>query len=109
MDPENLDIGSLADARRKAIVESLREITLEELKQLAESLFTYLDHPWREPYDRFLAENPSGTFFHANTGNGAEVIYCRSREKGLWYVPRKAIGALQEKGLQALREIVDAR
>ncbi len=109
MEPENLDLGSIVDARRKAVAESLREITLDELKQLAESLFTYLDHPWRETYEQFLADNPAGTFFHADTGNGAEVIYCRTHEKGLWFIPRKAVGVLQEQGLKALREIVDAR
>lgn len=109
MENENLNMDQITQARREAVERSLRTIGIEELKALGEQLFPNLQHPWRETYFSFLHENPAATFHHAEAGQGVEVIYCRSREKGLWFVPGTGLGPLQPRGLAILKEIVDGK
>ncbi len=109
MESENLDIESIMHARRDAVAESIREISVEELKSLEASLFPYLDHPWRAPFRQFLDENAGSAFYHATTNDRIQVLYCRTREKGIWFVPGSGVGILQAPALKVLREVVDAR
>ena len=48
----------ITKARRKAIAESIRTISAEELKALGEKLFPGVDHSWREKFFAFINENP---------------------------------------------------
>ena len=57
MEPENVDIESITDARRKAIEQTIEPIGIDELKSLGEKLFPFLDHPWRNTYFQFLEDN----------------------------------------------------
>jgi len=45
MEPENLDIESVTDGRRKAIEKTIEPIGVEELKSLGEKIFPFFDHP----------------------------------------------------------------
>lgn len=108
MPSENLNMDDLNDARRKAIAENIRTISVEELKSLGEGLFPYLDHPWRTKFFDFLNENAGATFHHATTSDRFHVIYCHARDRGMWFLPGSGMGPLQANGLKALKEIVEA-
>ena len=108
MDPENLDIESIMSERRHAIEETIREVSVAELQTLGDKLFPDVTHPWLQKYHDFLEENRGAIFYHGSTHEHIHVVYCRSKEKGIWFIPGVGIGILQEKGLKALREIVDA-
>jgi hypothetical protein len=108
MSIESLDPDSLLESRRKAIANNIHPISVEELKALGEGLFPYLDHPWREVFFNFVSENSGSTFYHASTDENAHIIYCREKDKGMWFRPGSGMGPLQSKGLRVLKEIVEA-
>lgn len=107
MSSEELDLNAILENRREAIKESIQPISLDELKKLGELLFPFLDHPWRETFFNFLKENASSSFYHAETRDRVHVLYCRDKERGIWFIPGSGLGPLQAKGLKALKEIVD--
>jgi hypothetical protein len=90
MEPENLDIESITDARRKAIEQTIEPISIEQLKSLGEKIFPFFDHPWRNTFFQFVEENSGSTFYHATTDDQVEIIYCPDKEKGMWFLRRGA-------------------
>lgn len=109
MSSEELDLNSILTNRREAVKESIQPISMEELKNLGELLFPFLDHPWRAVFFDFLKENANSSFYHAETSDRFHVLYCRDKERGLWFIPGSGMGPLQEKALKTLKEIVDER
>ena len=109
MEPENLDIESITEARRKAIEQTVEPIGIDELKSLGEKLFPFLDHPWRHTFFQFLEENTGNTFYHATTNDQVEIIYCPAKEKGMWFLRRGGMGPLQARGLKIMKETVGER
>ena len=109
MTPENLNMEEITEARRKAIAGSIRTISMEELKTLGDRLFPFVDHPWREKYFTFLTENTGATFHHATTHDQVQIIYCRAKERGLWFQPGTGMGPMQAKGLAILKKLVEGR
>lgn len=107
MPSDSLNMDELTDNRRKALAETIHTLTLEQLKTLGEGLFPYLDHPWRAKFLGFIDENPGATFHHATTDDGVHIVYCREKEKGIWFIPGSGMGPLQAKGLKILNEIVE--
>jgi hypothetical protein len=103
---EKLDLSNLDKERRKAIAKSIRTISVEELKAIGEEVFKYADDPWREAFFRFIAENPSSTFHHAITSDGVNIVYCRDRDKGMWFLPGSGLGPLQTTGRQIMKEMI---
>jgi hypothetical protein len=99
----------ITEARRKAIAGSIRTISVEELKALGEQLFPLMDNPWREKYFAFLDENRGATFHHATTHDGVQIIYCRDKDKGMWFMPGTGMGPMQPNGLGILKQIVEGR
>ena len=106
---ETVNMEEITEARRKAIAESIRTISVEELKALGARLFPFVDHPWREKFFGFITENSGATFHHAITHDGVQIIYCHAREKGMWFVPGSGMGPMQPKGLAILKKIVEKR
>lgn len=107
MQPENLDINSILEDRRKAVKESLKEIGVEDLRKM--QIFPYQGHPREEMFSQFLEENAAGPFYHAMTHEGIHVIYSYGAGKGIWYQPGVSIGIIQPRGLAALKEIVEQK
>lgn len=101
-----MNIDEITEARRDAIAQSIRPIDAEEMKTLGETLFPYLDDPWRERFFAFLAQNPHEPCHHATAGNDIQVLYCHAKKNGFWFVPGHAMGPLQARGLAILNEIV---
>ena len=109
MEPENFNMDEITETRRKAIAGSIRIIGIDEMKKLGESLFPFLDHPWREKFFRFITENSSATFRHATTDDGIQFLYCHTHDKGIWFVPGSGTGLMQPAGLKILKEICEAK
>jgi hypothetical protein len=105
MPADNFNMDELTIERRKAIEETIHPISIDELRALGESLFPHSDHPWRETYFSFMSENAGATFEHAITHDGVNIIYCRERDKGMWFTPGGGMGPLQAKGLGILKQI----
>lgn len=106
MESENLNMTEITEARRKALAETIRPISLEELQKLSDTLFPYADDPWRERYTEFLAENPGASYYYATTHDRIHIVYCHSKEKGIWFLPGTGLGPLQAKGLTIMKEVV---
>ena len=106
MKSEHFDVEKITEDRLKSIQETIRPINMDELKALGEGLFPYVDHPWRDVFFNFIAENSSSTFYHATTNDHVHIIYCGTKDKGMWFLPGSGMGPLQEKGLKMMKEIV---
>jgi hypothetical protein len=94
--------------RRLKIKKTIRTANLAELKQIGEKRFPIVTDPWCIRYNEFLANHADASFYYAEVPEHAEIIYCRDSEKGIWFLPGKGMGILQPRGLQMLKEIVDA-
>lgn len=105
MRPEEFDIEAVMEARRKSVEATIRAMDGDKVKALGEQLFPNFDHPWREAFFTFVNENPGSTFHHAVTHDGVNILYCRDKEKGLWFNPGGGCGPLQARGLAILKEV----
>ena len=95
------------EERRAMVRKTIRPATIEELKQLAETLFPVVTDPWAERFNTFLTEHSHEKFYLAEAP-GARIVYCRDAGSGIWFIPGTGVGIIQAKGLQALAEIVDS-
>ena len=106
---EKFDLENLDKERRKAVANSIRTMSVEELKALGNEIFRYADDPWREKFFGFIAENPGATFHHATTHDHVQIIYCHAKDKGMWFLPGTGMGPMQLNGLGILKQIVERR
>jgi hypothetical protein len=105
---EKFDLEALTKERRKAIAKSIRTVDTEELKKIGEEIFHYAEDPWREAFFRFIAENPGATFHHAVTSDNVNIVYCRDKDKGMWFLPGSGMGPLQVRGKQVMKEMIES-
>jgi hypothetical protein len=103
---EKFDLENLDKERRKSIAKSVRTISVEELKKIGEEIFPNPDDPWRHAFFQFIAENSGATFHYAVTSDGVHIVYCRDRDKGMWFLPGTGKGPLQAKGRKIMTEII---
>jgi hypothetical protein len=106
--PEN-NMDEITEARRKAIAETIRQISVDELKGLGEGLFPSHENPWREKFFTFVNENADATFHYGRTHDRVHIIYCHARNKGMWFMPGSGMGPLQPKGLAIMKQIVEGK
>ena len=106
---DKFDLETLTKERRKAIAKSIRTVDTEELKKIGEEIFRYAEDPWREAFFRFIAENPGATFHHAVTSDNVNIVYCRDKDKGMWFLPGSGMGPLQARGKKVMKEMIEAR
>ena len=105
---DKFDLEELTKERRKAIRQSIRTVSTEELKKIGEEIFHYADDPWRHAFFQFIAENPGATFHHAVTSDNVNIVYCRDKDKGMWFRPGSAMGPLQARGKEVMKEMIEA-
>jgi hypothetical protein len=103
---EKFDLENLDKERRKAIASSIRPISVEELKKLGGELFRYAEDPWREAFFQFIAENPGATYHHAVMSDGVNIVYCRDKDKGIWFLPGSGLGPLQATGRKVMKDAI---
>jgi hypothetical protein len=104
MEPENLDIESIMDARREAVEQTIQPIGIdrtqvarrESLSVLRPSLASHV-----------LKENSGSTVYSATTNDQIEVLYCPDKEAGMWFLPQGGVGLLQARELGILKEIIE--
>ncbi len=106
---EKFDLEALTKERRKAIAKSIRTVSTEELNKIGEEIFHYADDPWRQAFFRFIAENRGATFHHAVTSDNVNIVYCRDKDKGMWFLPGSGMGPLQARGKKMMKEMIEAR
>jgi hypothetical protein len=106
---EKFDLETLTKERRKAIAKSIRTVDTEELKKIGEEIFRYAEDPWRQAFFRFIAENHGATFHHAVTSDNVNIVYCRDKDKGMWFLPGSGMGPLQARGKKVMKEMIEAR
>jgi hypothetical protein len=107
MEHENLDINNITEGRRKSIAATIKPIGVDEVKKIGEELFPFFDDPWREIFFEFLKENTGCTFHHANASDTVQILYCRDKNRGIWFMPHVGLGPLQPKGLAIMKDIVE--
>src|SRR5437867_12167432 len=103
---EKFVLESLDKERRNGIANSIGTISVEGRKRLGGELFRFADDPWRETFFRFIAENAGATFHHAVTSDGVNIVYCRDKDKGMWFLPGSGMGPLQATGRQIMKEMI---
>jgi hypothetical protein len=103
--PENLDINSITEGRRKAVEKTIKLISVDEINALINEIFPYLDDPYRERFSEFVKDNAGGSFYHAITNDPVHILYCATKDKGIWFLPGSGVGILQERGLKILKGI----
>ena len=101
-----VDFETLTKERRAAIAKSIRSVSTEELKQMGEKLFPFAGDPWREAFFQFIADNPSATYHHAVTHDKVNLVYCRQKDKGIWFLPGQGLGPLQARGRETMSEMI---
>jgi hypothetical protein len=106
---DKIDMEAITRDRRNAMAKSIRTVSVEELKKMGEGLFRFADDPWREAYFRFIAENSGATVHHAVTNDNVNILYCRDKDKGMWFLAGTGMGPLQATGRQAMKEIIEGR
>ncbi len=106
MDREQFDLDTITEGRRKSIEASIAPIDTDALKTLGEKLFPYFDHPWRQLFLDFVAQNSGSVFYRATTHDGVEIIYCDDKDKGIWFMPSSGVGPLTARGLSIMKAIV---
>jgi hypothetical protein len=95
------------EERRKNVRESLRSISIDELRKLArEHQDEFVDDPWRDKLLRLLEERPQASFYQAVPQEDIVVIYCRDEDFGLWILPGSGMGPLDETGKRHIREAI---
>ena len=106
---EAFDFENLTKERRQAIAKSIRTVDAPEMKKIGDHLFKFADDPWREKFFHFLAENPSGSYFHAVTQDNVNLLYCRDKNIGIWFLPGSGLGPLQDRGLKMMKEACETK
>ena len=91
--------------RREALAKSIRLVDIEEASALGEQLFPHLDDPWRQQFFSFLKENPIASYYHATALDDVQVLFTRPANQGIWFIPGKGVGILQERGIRVLAEL----
>ena len=107
---DTVNMEEITEARRKAITESIRTISVEEMKALGEQLFPLRRSSLAGKVLRLSSpRTPAPRFHHATTHDHVQIIYCPAKDKGMWFMPGTGMGPMQPKGLGILKAIVEGR
>lgn len=108
MSYDNEWLNQTLEARAKSVRESIRPVSVEELKRLGSERFSSVSDPWAESYKAFLEEHAKDRFYLATTHEGAEIVYSREASKAIWFLPGRGMGPVQERGIKILADAVAA-
>ena len=104
---ERFDFQNLTKERHQSLARTIRPISVEEMKRMGDELFKYVDDPWRDAYFGFIAENAGASFHHAATTDGVHLLYCKDKDKGIWFLPGQGKGPLQATGRRAMKDLIE--
>jgi len=103
------NLEELTKERRQAIAQTLRTVSSEELKNIGNEIFKFADDPWRQAFFDFIAQNPGVTFHHAVTSDNVNIVFCRDKDKGMWFLPGSGMGPLQDRGKRIMKEMIQKK
>ena len=109
MSYDKIDIDNITEERRQSVAKSIRAMNAEELKKFGDEVFHDLDDPWREPFFQFISEHTDCTIHHAIAAEDVHMLYCRDKDKGIWFVPGTGKGTLSPTGRQMMKEAIERR
>jgi hypothetical protein len=99
----------LWEERRKAVRESLRVITIDELEDiLRQHEEEFIGNPWRDEFLRLMREQPQASFYFALPQQDAVVYYCRDADFGVWVLPNSGMGPLDATGKRIMKEAIES-
>ena len=106
---DTFNLEELTKERRQAIAKTLRTVSPEELKNIGNEIFKFADDPWRHAFFDFIAQNPGATFHHAVTSDNVNIVFCRDKDKGMWFLPGSGMGPLQDRGKRIMNEMIQKK
>jgi hypothetical protein len=106
---ENLNVKQIIEDRRHAVTESLRPMSVSELRTLKDEIFPFIDHPWLEKFSEVVNDPSSGKIYHAMADYQINVLYCPNRNIGMWFIRKVGKGPLRPENLKMMQEIVESK
>jgi len=106
---DTFNLENLTKERRQAMAQTLRTVSSEELKNIGNEIFRFADDPWRHAFFDFIAQNPGATFHHAVTSDNVNIVFCRDKDKGMWFLPGSGMGPLQDRGKKIMKEMIQKK
>ena len=103
-----VDMQSVSEERRKAIQESLKTMSVADLRQIVKELSDFEGDPWRENFVSVIKAHPEASFYRAVTQGGAVVLYCPGEDTGVWFLPGRGMGPLPEEAKRHMKEAMAA-
>lgn len=97
----------LAKERRKAVLESLQPVSVDELKKvLKEHEEEFVGDPWRDEFERLIEEQPHASYYRAVPQDGVVIYYCRDTDFGVWVLEGSGSGPLDATGKNYMKEAI---
>jgi len=110
---EEFDIQAVWDHRREAAADSLRSASVEEIKQLINTIFTdRTTHPWFERFQAFVDGHNGETILRGEVPDGIGFVYYPKSNRGMWFksgMTLEAVGLVSGRGLTVLGELAAVR
>jgi hypothetical protein len=95
--------------RRKGVRESLRVITIDELKDiLRHHEEEFVADPWRDEFLRLMTVQRHATFYCAVPQQNVTIYYCRDADFGVWVLTGSGMGPLDETGKRIMKEAIES-
>jgi Fe-S-cluster formation regulator IscX/YfhJ len=91
-----VDMHSVSEERRKAIQESLKTMSVADLRKIVKELSDFEGDPWRENFVSVIEAHPEASFYRPVTQGGAVVLYCPGEDTGVWFLPGRGMGHMKE-------------
>ena len=104
-----VDLETLNEERRRAVQESLRSMTLEEVhKLIKEVLSDFEGDPWQENFLRAIEAHPQGSFYRAAVPDGVILLYCADEDIGIMVLPGSGMGPLPKEAKSDMKQAIAA-
>ena len=104
-----VDLETLNQERRRAVQESLRSMTLEEVhKLIKEVLSDFEGDPWQENFLRAIEAHPQGSFYRAVVPEGVILLYCADEDIGIGVLPGSGMGPLPKEAKSDIKHAIAA-
>jgi len=97
----------LAKERRKAVLESLQPVSVDELKKvLKEHEEEFVGDPWRDEFERLIEAQPHASYYRAVPQDGVVIYYCRDTDFGVWVLEGSGMGPLDATSKSHIKEAI---
>src|SRR4029453_4196779 len=103
-----VDMETLSEERRRAVQESLKTMSVADLRQIVKELSDFEGDPWRENFVSVIEAHPEASFYRAVTQEGAIILYCPGDETGGWFLPGSGMRPLPEEAKRHMKEAMAA-